>query len=119
MTTDFEMFAGDTKSLTVPVKDDDDVDVDLGGATVRWQMALTKWKKQDPPEPILSKISSDSDEISISGSTFVVHLDPDDTVTLKGKFYHEASVVLSDGTVGTVLTGVVIIKQNLIKEHSP
>lgn len=123
--TDFEMFAGDTKALVVSVTDDEGDAVSIVGADVVWQLATKRWKRERKaaiaagtsplPQPILNKTTDDDITITNgAGGVFTVTLNPLDTIELSGGYYHEAEVTLNDGTVATVLTGIVTIKENLI-----
>jgi hypothetical protein len=64
----------------------------------------------------VSKQSTLPGQIDLSATgDLVVHLVSADTEGMaSGGYYHEAQVTLSDGRVGTVLTGKFKIKQNLI-----
>jgi len=104
---DFEIFAGDNKSLLFTV---DDVE-DLDDCTVTWKAA-----RSPGSEAVISKSSESSDEIEISGDTFTVKLVPTDTSNLSGyrKYYHEAQILDSSGNITTVAIGTMIVYPQLI-----
>jgi hypothetical protein len=110
----YRMFAGDTKTLEMSVIDDDGLIVDISDAKIRWMMARSVNSKTT----ILSKGNEDSPpEIEIvlaNHGRFNVYLGQDDTETLRGDYYHEAEVVLPDGTIGTPISGTITIDHTLI-----
>lgn len=108
---DFEMMAGDDKRLEVTVLDEDDVVVNLTGASaIRWKLARSVRSA--------ALVSYDlTDNIAIIDATagrFNVNLDAADTESLKGLHYHEADIVDSTGKTGTVLYGTVTIRPSLV-----
>ena len=105
---DFTMHSGDTKDITVTVYDGDGNTVALAGATIVWSMA------QRLGESALVTKTTAAADITISGSDFSFSLDPADTTALVGTYYHEAQVTDSGGDVATVLTGTIIIEEELI-----
>lgn len=112
---DIELFAGDTLELAVDVVDQDDVPVDLTGAVVDWQLS----KSAKDTTPLIEKTSTNSNEISVSNFSFVVHIQSADTEDFKpATYYHEAQVTLADGTIGTAVTGKCKVKENLVMPRS-
>jgi hypothetical protein len=112
MATDIEIFAGDSLDIFCTVKDPDGVAVDLSAAQAVYAIS----KAVTDAEPIITKQSSVPGEIDLSATgDLTVHLLSDDTEGMvSGGYYQEAQVTLTDGRVGTVLTGKVKVKQNLI-----
>lgn len=109
---DITMFAGDTKTLQVTVKDENGDAVDLTGASIRWQASRSVNKRPADLE------KSVGDGITITDATagrFDVTLDSADTEDLRGDFYHEAEVIDASGNVSTVFTGTLTIEPTLIK----
>jgi hypothetical protein len=108
---DFIMFAGDTKILEVTVKDTAGAAVDITGTVIRWQLA----KSVRALVPLIEKSVGDGLEI-VDGPTgrFDVTVDPDNTLELKGNYYHEAEVD-DGGIISTVMTGKATITPALIK----
>lgn len=97
----FEMVAGDTKNIVIPVSNVND----LAGASVKWALKKTVY---DASNAVYKDTASGG--ISISGTTFTVALAPADTVALRpGDYYHEAEVTDAAGNVSTVTTGKVTI----------
>ncbi|MFA5567962.1 MAG: hypothetical protein WC972_04865 [Trueperaceae bacterium] len=114
--TDFSLYAGDTKSLAVEVKDDAGDPVSLDGVQkVRWQLG-----KAPNKAPLIEKALGAGLAVTDSaGGAFVVSLDSEDTETLKpGDYYHEAEVIDADDNVSTVLAGTVTILPTLIKPEA-
>ena len=107
---DFEMYAGDSKTLQVTVLDDAGAAADISGATVRWQMA-----RYCGATPVVEKATGSGISI-VDGPTgrFDVALLPADTEALQGCHYHEAELE-NVGVVSTVLTGEAHIKPTTIK----
>ncbi|WP_337102340.1 hypothetical protein [Paenibacillus sp. YIM B09110] len=95
----FEMFAGDTKSVTVTV-----AGVDLTGSTVKWAAKKSIYNA----EPDVYKDTTDGITLADEGK-FVIALEPEDTAALSGTYYHEAEVTDATGNVSTVLSGKITI----------
>lgn len=114
--TDFTMYQGDSKVLSVTVADEDGAAVAVDGMTIRWQASpvitggfettATLMKDNDA----LGGITTVTEE-----GVFEVELDPDDTEDLSGLYYHEAELTDGAGNVSTVLTGRMTIKPVLIR----
>lgn len=98
----FEMYAGDTKTVTVTVSG-----VDLTGASVKWAAKKSIYNV----EPDIYKETADGLMIAASDS-FVIALAPEDTAALVGSYYHEAEVTDAAGNVSTVMTGTVKIERS-------
>lgn len=123
MATDFEMVAGDTRTLLVPVDDGDGGVVSLDNCTVQWRLA----RGVNAPAALIEKSTDDPESpagVTIVPPTgdglwsFAVRLDPADTEGLKGSFYHEAQVTDEIGEISTVLRGAAKILPALIKPAS-
>ena len=110
MSTDFKMYQGDTKVLTVTVKDKVGNAVAITSATIKWQASRSKGKTPD-----ISKTTSSGISITDGANgVFTVTLNASDTESLEGSYYHEAEVIFSDSTVSTVLSGSMVIIPVLI-----
>lgn len=111
MSNDFTMFAGDSRTITVTVKNDQGAAVDITGATLKWQAAPSV-----SGAAVISKTSgSGIDLTSPSTGVFTITLDGADTDALgEGVFYHEAEMVLA-GDTSTVLTGSMVVEKTLIR----
>lgn len=114
--TDFQMYQGDSKVLSVTVADEDGQVVPVDGMTIRWQASLVVTGGFEPTAA-LSK-----DNGAIGGVTtvteegvFEVEIEPEDTESLSGLYYHEAELTDGAGNVSTVLTGRMTIKPVLIR----
>jgi len=127
-----EMWAGDTLTIRIPIKDTDGGYVDLGGATAKWWMG--KNAKATGTDVYLKKSSASTmlcddgvtrNQVEIDRETdfwvLLVHLKGDDTETGFGTnpkpatYYHEAEVIDADGNIATVTTGQFIIEPTLVR----
>jgi len=104
----FKMYTGDDKQLVFTV---DDVD-SLAGCTIRWKLSYSPYSSV-----LIEKVSTDSNEITISGDTFTVYLKPADTedISYDTKYFHEAEVEDTDGYITTVATGYMTLYPTLIR----
>ena len=104
---DFLMWSGDDKVITVTVYDNDDDVVDVTGATITWRLS-----QNIESEALITKTVGDG--IAISGHTFILTLEPADTTSLSGRYYHEAEITDADGNVNTGMVGYATIKTDAI-----
>jgi len=111
MATDFEMFSGDNKILSVSVVDSAGVAVDLTSATASWQLA-----RSNDAAPLIQKATGGSGIVitDAAGGVLEITLSASDTDALKGSFYHELQVIDTSGNIATVLAGNATIKRDLI-----
>jgi len=101
MATDFQIYQGDSKTLSVTVQDSDGDAVVITSATIKWQASKSKGKTAD-----ISKTTSAGISITDGpNGVFEITLAGSDTESLTGEFYHEAEVIFSDSTISTVLVG--------------
>lgn len=108
---DFSMAAGDSKTLSVSVTEQsDDAATNIAGAAIAWKAA----RSMRTTAAISKSTSSGIVITSGSGGTFDITLDPADTSSLKGDYYHEAQITFSTGEVATVLRGLMTIDPALI-----
>lgn len=109
-TQDFSITAGDTKVLTVTVRDPSTDDpVNITSATITW-----KASKSFGRTVALSK--STSAGISITdgaGGVFTITIAAGDTSAMSGAYIHEAKVVFQDATVTRPLRGVMNVEPAL------
>jgi hypothetical protein len=105
----FEMIAGNTKSLTVTVTTSAGAIVNLTGASIRWVLRYTSG----------SIMKSTTDEnifvATPSSGVFQIVIDAGDTVGLSGNYAHEAEITDSNGNVSTIFTGIATIVRGLIQ----
>lgn len=114
--TDFTIYQGDSKVLSVTVADEDGVAVPVDGMTIRWQASpvitggfeTTATLSKD--NGALGGITTVTEE-----GVFEVELEPADTEELSGLYYHEAELTDGAGNVSTVLTGRMTIRTVLIR----
>lgn len=111
MAANFEMYAGDSKTLQILVLDEAALPADITGASIRWQLA----QKLAGPALVSKATGSGITIVDGPGGRFDVALDPPDTEALKGCYYHEAEATNAGGVVSTVITGSAEIKPTLIK----
>lgn len=109
---DLEMPAGDTKIITVIVKDASGNLVDISNAGIKWQLA-----KHVGSTPLVMKSTGFGITVTDGpNGIFEILIRSNDTDTLGGKeYYHEAEITLVDGTVSTIISGDVIITKTLIR----
>ena len=100
--------SGDSRIIECAVKDEAGAAFDLTNATaIRWQLFASDGSAGFSGVAVLQK-SLGSGVSSVSPATdgkFRVQLDPADTASLAGAYYHEAEVTMTGGAVHTVLTG--------------
>jgi hypothetical protein len=114
-TQDFSMYVADTKDLFVTVVDVLNQPVDLTGAQIDWWLAPTDWKTGTESPLLTHSIADGGCAVLSPSNVFVVHIESTDTEGMEpGSYYHEAQVILSDGTVGTVVVGKVKLLQNIV-----
>ena len=111
MIRNFEMKAGDTKTLVVTVKDANDSPVNISGASIKWQCARSYGRTPD-----ISKTTDDASITITNGpnGVFTVPLKPSDTENLSGIFHHEAEMTLAEN-ISTVLSGTMKVDKALIR----
>lgn len=111
MAQNFQMVAGDSKTLVITVRNSVGDPVNITGSTIKWQAARSLGKAS-----IISKTTSSG--ISLSDPTngiFTVTLNPDDTEDLRGVYHHEAQVTDASNNISTVLSGTMTIRPPLIE----
>lgn len=111
MAQDFEMMAGDSKTLNITIQDADGDPVDITDWTFKWQAAKSVSKTA-----LISKTSAGG--ISIidpEAGQIEVEIDPADTDTLKGEYYHECEGTDPLGNKATPITGKMTIIPTLIR----
>lgn len=101
----FDITAGETRTLTMYARDADNAVQSLSGLTVQWRVGAPPW---DPSSdsPTLTKTTT---IVSASAGSFTVALTYDDTYLLEGDFLHQA--VTSSGLV--VVTGRLRVRQGI------
>jgi len=112
----FELYAGESKVLTVTVKDAAGALIDLTGSTIEW---IVKRAEDDAAGLITKTTVPITGGITLSNQTtnkgeFTITLLPADTLSLGGaSYYHEAEVTDAATNVSTVTRGVVTVKKAL------
>lgn len=109
----FEMHSGNHKVLKFTTKDENDLIVDLTGASISWAMSTTAKSKA----PIATYTLADNVTLTdpVNG-LFEVEVQAVDTEPLKGaEYYHEARVTSAAGKVTTVAYGTIKMLDNVIE----
>jgi hypothetical protein len=104
----FEVYIGDTKAVTVTVKDEDADILNLTGYTCNWVMY------DGDGDIVLTKTLSTGLSVPTpSNGQVVILLEPEDTEDLEpDTYYHELEITSSDGDVSTVTTGYVKVSNS-------
>lgn len=102
----FEMFAGDTRQITISVTDEDGAALPLTGYDAIWVVY-----KQTTKELILSKVLGSGIMIPTpANGQIIIDLLPEDTEDITpGKYLHECEISTSSTDVSTVTTGIIKI----------
>lgn len=101
--------SGDTLIIEVEVSNTDGTAKDITSASIEWVLA-----KRRGGTAVISK-SAAGGGISITDAVaglFEVTIDPADTDSLAGLYFHEAEVTDSAGNISTVLEGHVFINDD-------
>lgn len=109
LTRTVNMQAGDSKMLVVTVKDEGGKPFSLAGYSVSWVLAsraMAVLVRKDT-----SKVGGVS-KTNQAGGVFTVTLEPKDTSSLKGLYYHRARIKKGN-LASTVLTGYIQISPSL------
>lgn len=113
------MVRGDSRTITIAVKDKAGANVNLAGASVRWWVgktvnATTRAIEKVPTITVASGLVSDAANTALYSLS--IPLAPADTTALKAAdYYHEAEVVFSNGAVSTVTSGTFTLEADLIR----
>ena len=113
------MWARDSFSIAIGLKNQDGTVPNLTGASARWAVAAGPFASA---EPIIAKSTASGSGISlvqIAGAwTMQITLDPADTAALKASppsaYYYEAEVTETSGRRSTVATGPFELKPTLL-----
>jgi hypothetical protein len=108
---------GDTHIIAIPVKDGDNNNVDLTGASADWWMGKNANAKG--ADVYIKKSSAVPTEIQLTNNlglwTVTIKILPADTETLKpGKWYHECRVTDSAGNMARVSLGSFVLNPSII-----
>lgn len=110
---DFEMVAGESKTIIASVTDKDGLPYGLTGATIIWE--LQRDIAQSTGADLVKSTANGGIVIADSlGGIFKINLDPADTETLSGHYIHEARITETGGKVSTVFTGRVTVQKTAI-----
>ena len=107
---DFTMYSGDSKNLQFTITDNDDTPVDLTGATSSWILAASA-----DGSALVTKTSGAGEITYSGGSTNIatVAVDPADTASLAGRYYHELQITDTGGDVSTNAGTAIILTDNI------
>lgn len=106
MSSDFTMYAGDTKNIEITVTDESNVAVNLTDAEIFWQMARVIGAV---PSVLSKEIGAGLTVVDAVTGRFDILLDPSDTEGLSGVYHHEVRMIDGDGKVSTILQGTVTL----------
>ena len=109
---DFELVSGNDKTLSFKTLDQDDVVVDLTGATIIWAMSnMAKNKKRiiTYTSPVQVTITD-----AVNGLFTVDILDTDTEALPAADYYHEARSTSAAGLKTTLAYGTVKLLSNII-----
>ncbi len=108
MTADFTMFSGDSRILTILIKDEAGVDVDVSAADT----ILYGIFKKDGTVILQKALLSG---ITVAGNVVSITLLPSETQDIApGQYMHECQISLLDGTVATVMQGQLHILRDFL-----
>jgi len=112
---DVTLHSGDTLTLEVTVNDSSGSAVDLTAATFTWAMSKKSNSAVAPRgAALLTKaLASGVTLIDAATGRIDITLDPADTESLAGTYYHELQMT-DTGVVSTVLYGSVTIVKDLV-----
>ena len=101
----FSVFQGDSKILSVTLKNTAGTVVSIASATIKWQATPKRGGTS-----VISYVSGGAITItSGSGGTFDIVIASTDTEPLDGIYYHETEITFADGTISTVMTGTMTV----------
>ncbi|QQP93559.1 hypothetical protein IGS68_33605 (plasmid) [Skermanella sp. TT6] len=110
----FSATAGDTMPVFVIITDQAGAAMNLTGVTAIWQ-ASQGTPARFSPTPVLTKTTDAGITITnAAAGELQIDLEPADTVSLSGDFYHELQLTDASGAVTTPLKGVMHIRKQLV-----
>jgi hypothetical protein len=92
---DFTMYEGETKSIEVEIENE--TTESLSGSKLIWSNGGI------------------SKEVTVSGSSFTITLNPEDTIGKPGRYTHDAKLIDVNNNASFVLTGLMTVKESRIK----
>ena len=107
---DILIYSGDDKVITVTVYDNDDAIVDITGVTITWQLS----QNVSSAALITKTVGSGITLSDPTSGVFTITLDPADTNSLSGRYYHECEITDSSSDVSTGFVGHATIKKDAI-----
>lgn len=107
MASDFSMYSGDSRVLTITIRDEEGVAVDVSSTAIVFGIFRADGTQ------LLSKTLGAG--VSVVTSTVTVTLLPADTAGLSGVFGHELQITMPTGVVATALRGEVTIVKDYIQ----
>lgn len=101
----FTMYSGDTKILIIPITKADNTAADLTNASIKWGLY-----DEDGTE----RVSKVTGAMTITGNEIRITLDPVDTQSLSGAYFHECELTDQYDNVSTLFTGMATIIKGLV-----
>lgn len=109
------MHSGDSKTLDVTVKNTAGAVVDLTSFTATWEASVLNADGSFAASPSITKSTVSGITITdAEGGELQIVLQPSDTDSLTGDFYHELELTSGGGVISTVMTGKLTIDTDLI-----
>lgn len=111
---DFTLHSGDKKIVAFSIVDADGNPLDLSDYGVEWLMQ----EDQYDYNPFIERSTTDSSIIitDVPNGQGYFTLEPEDTESVQGRYYHELFVTKVDGSQLTVLTGNATVKPSIKNE---
>lgn len=108
----FELHAGDSRTLEITVRDEDSGDpVDITGCDLFWAVS----RVLGSASLFTKEIGSGITVVDEPTGRFDIELEPDDTQALHGSFYHEARMVDGTGALSTILHGALTVTETQLQ----
>lgn len=109
-------YANNLRELEFSVQNEDGTAFDLTGLSVKWALSKAKTGGDYGTTAILEKATGGEGIVVTDAAQgeLTVTLDPEDTTTLKGAYYHELEVFDGTDRGVVVATGVLTILKNVV-----
>ncbi|MGU3539962.1 hypothetical protein [Methylobacterium sp. A54F] len=112
------LWAGDTRRVTIPVRDADKSAPNLSDATAAWWMGDAPTSAAEPKRVLIRKATgAELTIVQVDGVwSLRFTIETEDTLNLPpGAYYHEAEVTDADGNRSTVTVGRFVIQPTIIR----
>lgn len=102
-------FSGDTIKINFTALNENKQPIDLTSNDIMWSISRTV----DGPVIVSKGLTNGISITDADGGKFTVTLEPDDTKSFNGSYYHEAKIIKNSG-VYTVFAGTIKFQKTLI-----